>query len=84
MEDKLRKQAEDVFKKHDINNSKYIEINELKNIFDEVSTLYSIPIATEDEIQDILNQIDTNDDKRLSFSEFVELYRILMEMKNAN
>jgi Ca2+-binding EF-hand superfamily protein len=84
MNEKLRKQAEDVFKRHDINNSNYIEINELKNIFDEISTEYSLPRATEDEIQDILNQIDSNSDKKLSMNEFIELYGILLEMKNSN
>jgi Ca2+-binding EF-hand superfamily protein len=82
MDDYVRKQAEEVFKRHDINHSKFIEINELKNIFDEVSTQCSLPLATEDEIQDILNQIDSNSDKKLSLTEFCELYKILLEMKN--
>jgi Ca2+-binding EF-hand superfamily protein len=84
MDDKIRKQAEEVFKKHDINHSNYIEINELKNIFDELSQQCNLPIATEDEIQDILSQIDSNDDKKLSLNEFVDLYRILLQMRNSN
>jgi Ca2+-binding EF-hand superfamily protein len=84
MDNNIRKQAENVFKKHDINQSNYIEINELKNIMDEISKECNLPLATDDEIQDVLNQIDCNNDKKLSMGEFVELYKILLEMRNSS
>jgi Ca2+-binding EF-hand superfamily protein len=84
MDNKIRQQAEKVFKRHDINNSNFIEINELKNIMDEVSRECNIPLATDDEIQDVLNQTDSNNDKKLNFTEFIELYKILLEMRNLN
>ena len=59
------------FKKFDLNNSGYISVLELKEILAKIGQNYS-----EQQIAAMISMVDTDNDGRLNFQEFVRLMKM--------
>ncbi|EGR30743.1 hypothetical protein IMG5_124560 [Ichthyophthirius multifiliis] len=74
---KLNNITEQIFKQVDINNSGFIEKNELEQIMVEVTSEIGIDKPTKEEIEEILKELDDDDDGKLSIK---ELYKHIINI----
>lgn len=77
----LEQQALIKFKTYDLDHSNFIEIKELKTLMTDVSKEIGIPEPNDDDIYTVLKENDRNDDNKISFEEFVDLYKVIYMMK---
>jgi Ca2+-binding EF-hand superfamily protein len=82
--DIIQKQAEECFKKYDEDSSGSIELCELKKLMVDVSNEIGISPPTDDDINTILKETDTNNDKTIQKEEFLELFKIIYFMRTMN
>lgn len=71
-----------IFAKYDTDISGYIEINELRQLMNDVTDEIGIPPPNDDELNQILSDVDDNHDKRISKEEFIDLINIIYKMKD--
>jgi Ca2+-binding EF-hand superfamily protein len=67
--------VDNTFKDADINNSGFIEKNELFILLNKIRKNLDIPSATEKDVNNELNRLDTNKDGKISKNEFRELVK---------
>ena len=67
--------VDNTFKDADINNSGFIEKNELFILLNKIRKNLDIPSATEKDVNNELNRLDTNKDGKISKKEFRELVK---------
>ena len=77
----LEQQALIKFKTYDLDHYNFIEIKELKTLMTDVSKEIGIPEPNDDDIYTVLKENDRNDDNKISFEEFVDLYKVIYMMK---
>jgi len=70
--------AQEVFQKYDKDQSKYLEIEEIKNALQELSGDFSIKPTTE-EVENIVKEIDQDNDNKLNIDEFVVMYNQIVD-----
>lgn len=70
--------VDSAFDSADKNKSGYIEKNELKAVFDEISVKFSAPFASEEEVDKQLKRLDTNKDGKISKKEFGVLVKEIL------
>lgn len=66
----------------DKNKSGFIEKSELKKVFDEISTKFHAPFASEEEVTKELKRLDLNKDSKLSKKEFSVLVKEILLLMN--
>lgn len=66
------------FNEADKDKSGFVERNELKQVFDEISTQFKAPKATDAEIDKQLKRLDTNKDGKISKTEFSVLVKEIL------
>ncbi len=81
MDSNFKDVALNYFRKYDTNNSHYIELGELKNFMADIAKDIGIPAPEESEISELLKEYDTNKDKKISESEFLNLFQVIYEMQ---
>ena len=69
------------FQAYDTDNSNFIEIKELKNLMNDVSREINIPEPSDDDIYQVLKETDKNNDNKISFEEFIDLYKVIYIMQ---
>ena len=67
---KLRAITEAAFKAVDTDNSGFLEINELETVMTNVANDIGVEKPTKAEVEEVLNELDTNKDGKLSIDEF--------------
>lgn len=66
------------FDQADKDKSGFVERNELKAVFDEISNQFKAPKATEEEVDKQLKRLDTNKDGKISKAEFSVLVKEIL------
>ena len=82
MDANFKQIAFEIFKKYDKNSNESIELIELKKLMQDVSKELSLPAPDEKEVQELLMQYDSNNDKVISFNEFLKLFEVIQNMRN--
>jgi Ca2+-binding EF-hand superfamily protein len=81
MNDSSKEIAEKTFRKYDTNNSGYIELSELQAMLIDVAKEIGITPPEESEINDLFKDYDSNKDKKISETEFIDLFKVILDMK---
>ena len=79
----LDKETIDIFKKYDIDESKFLELQEIQKLLKDISEEADIPCPGEKEINQIFKDYDANGDGLISYSEFVNLWKDLRKMRDS-
>ena len=74
------KETIEIFKKYDIDESKFLEIGEIQKLLKDISNEAGIHCPGEKEISTIFNEYDVNKDGLISYSEFIKMYADLKKM----
>ncbi|CAD8156916.1 unnamed protein product [Paramecium pentaurelia] len=69
-----------VFEKYDKNKSGFIEIDELTTLLNNLAKEINSQLPTQKEIDYILGYLDTNNDKKISRSEFQKLGQLMVKI----
>ncbi|CAD8045236.1 unnamed protein product [Paramecium primaurelia] len=69
-----------VFEKYDKNKSGFIEIDELTTLLNNLAKEINSQLPTQKEIDYILTYLDTNNDKKISRSEFQKLGQLMVKI----
>lgn len=78
----IKEQAIKTFNKYDFDKSGYIDFKELTKLMNDVSDEIAIPRPGEDDLKAVLQDTDSNGDKKIQLDEFLELFKIIYIMKN--
>jgi Ca2+-binding EF-hand superfamily protein len=78
---KVIDEAHSVFNRYDTDNSNSIEKNELRNLLSDLSKEIGIPMPSDEDVEQVMYDVDINKDKRLSRDEFLNLFKIIYQMK---
>ena len=79
----LDKETIDIFKKYDIDESKFLELQEIQKLLKDISEESDIPCPGEKEINQIFKDYDANGDGLISYSEFVNMWKDLRKMRDS-
>jgi len=79
--DDIGEQAMKTFQNYDFDQSGFIEANELKVLMTDVAREINIPDPTDEDIDQVLTESDTNKDKKISKEEFLGLFKIIYNLK---
>lgn len=79
----LDKETIDIFKKYDIDESKFLELQEIQQLLKDISEEADIPCPGEKEINQIFKDYDANGDGLISYSEFVNMWKDLRKMRDS-
>ena len=79
----LDKETIDIFKKYDIDESKFLELQEIQKLLKDISEEADIPCPGEKEINQIIKDYDANGDGLISYSEFVNMWKDLRKMRDS-
>merc|ERR1712096_318796 len=77
-EAKLKEVVKKAFEGVDEDGSGFIEEKELKIVMTQVATDLGIPEPSDDEVKDVLKELDTNKDGKISEEEFAVLIKQVM------
>jgi Ca2+-binding EF-hand superfamily protein len=77
----LIEQAKHLFEKYDLNKNNLIEFDELRMLMTDLSKEIGIPQPTDEDVNKVMDDTDTNKDKKISREEFLNLFRIIYTMK---
>lgn len=78
----LLDQAKALFDKYDFNKNNMIEPDELKALMHDMSKEIGIPTPSDEDVMKVMDDTDTNKDRKISREEFLNLFKILYVMKN--
>lgn len=76
---KLRNLTESAFKKVDIDQSGFVEKDELQKVMEDVAKDIGVEKPTKEDVEEVLKELDENKDGRLSLDEFQVLIEQVLE-----
>jgi calmodulin len=76
---KLRNLSEAAFKKVDIDQSGFVEKNELQKVMEDVAKDIGTERPSKDDVDEVLKELDENKDGKLSLDEFQVLIEQVLE-----
>lgn len=79
----LDQETIDIFKKYDIDESKFLELAEIQKLLKDISEEADIPCPGEKEINQIFKDYDANGDGLISYSEFINMWKDLKKMRDS-
>lgn len=82
--EQICKLARASFIKYDSDNNGVLDKAELKNLLTDKASEYGVEPPTSTEIDKLFEEYDFNSDNKLSEKEFIELFSVILEMKNNN
>ncbi len=74
--------AKKCFDKYDKDCSCYIEHAELRKLLGDISRQCNLPEPTDSDVDRIKQDCDKNNDNKISKKEFLDLYKIIWQLKN--
>ena len=77
----LDKETAEIFKKYDIDDSKFLELNEIQTLLKGLSNEAGVNCPGEKEINQIFHDYDSNGDGLISYTEFIKMWADLRKMK---
>ena len=77
----IDKETEAIFKKYDLDSSKFLELQEIKILLKDISEEADIPCPGDKEINQIFKDYDLNGDGLSSFTEYITMWKDLKKMK---
>lgn len=72
--------SQSLFETADTDKSGFIDRAEFKNLLVQFSRDASIPLPSDEEIEEIVSTFDTNNDQKFSLNEFTEFIRKVFEV----
>lgn len=78
----IDKETQEIFKKYDLDSSKFLELQELKVLLKDISEEAGIPCPGDKEINQIFKDYDLNEDGLISYTEFIKMWKDLKKMKD--
>lgn len=73
-----------LFKKYDLNENRYLELNEINKMLKDIAEEKGISPPAEKEIEQIFTDYDKNHDGLISYAEFTDLWKDLKQMFEDN
>ena len=80
----LEKVILNAFQKLDMDKSGYLELNEIEEVFLNISSEMLIEEPSEEELDEIVKCMDINGNGRMSYKEFYSMIRQLLELIISN
>lgn len=80
--EEIVKLARSSFIKYDTDQNGNLDKNELKNLLADKAKEYGVEAPTSTEIEKLFDEYDFNSDNKLSEQEFINLFSVILEMKN--
>ena len=77
----IEKQARECFKKYDKDGNGTIDREELTKLMTDTAEEIGIPKPSDDDISTVLKETDANNDQKIQWDEFLELFKIIYFMK---
>lgn len=81
--DILQKVTKSAFDAVDKDKSGYLEANELKEVMQNVANDIGTKAPTDEEVNDVLKELDTNQDGKISLDEFQVLIKQVLEIMDS-
>lgn len=82
--EKAMEEANLLFDKYDCNKNNLIELGELKSLLTDISKEIEITPPCDEDVDQLMHDIDIDKDNKISRTEFINLFKILLVMKNLN
>lgn len=76
----LIEETREIFKKYDIDDSKSLELEEIKKLLKKIAEDGDFPCPGEKEIAQIFKDYDANHDNKISFDEFCLMWNDLKKL----
>ena len=80
---KLRQVTQAAFIAVDADGSGFLEVSELSEVMNQVASDIFLPPPTQEELEEVLKELDTNNDGKLPVEEFEVLIRLVLEMSKS-
>lgn len=71
MAEEVDKETQEIFKKYDLDDSKFLELNEIRILLKDISSEADVPCPADKEINQIFKDYDLNGDSLISLTEFI-------------
>ena len=82
MAEEVDKEAQEIVKKYDLDDSKFLELNEIRILLKDISSEADVPCPVDKEINQIFKDYELNGDGLISLTEFIHMWKDLKKMKS--
>ena len=82
MAEEVDKEAQEIVKKYDLDDSKFLELNEIRILLKYISSEADVPCPVDKEINQIFKDYDLNGDGLISLTEFIHMWKDLKKIKS--
>lgn len=76
----IEEETREMFKKYDIDDSKSLELDEIRKLLKQIAVDGDFPCPGDKEIAQIFKDYDSNHDNRISFDEFCKMWSDLKKL----